>query len=293
MATLRDIRRRINSVKSTQQITKAMKMVAAAKLRRAQQRIVEARPYAYKLQEVIASLALRTDPEQHPLLSRHETGRKGLIVVTADKGLCGAFNANILRKAFEFLRQAGDAEVQITLLVVGRKARDFLRRREIERQGEWINIFDQLAYSHAAEIGSQAARGYMDGELDEVQLLYNEFKSAGIQRVMMEQLLPIAHLEIEAESLQPVECIFEPSPEVILRQLLPRHVEVQVYRALLESAAAEQGARMTAMEAATKNAAEMIERLTLVFNKARQERITKELMDIVGGAEALRKAGTA
>jgi F-type H+-transporting ATPase subunit gamma len=293
MATLRDIRRRINSVKSTQQITKAMKMVAAAKLRRAQQRIVEARPYAYKLQEVIGSLALRTDPEQHPLLLRPETGRKGLVIIAADKGLCGAFNANILRKAFEYLRQAEDAEVQITILVVGRKTRDFFRRRHIEREGEWINIFDQLAYEHAAEIGNQVAKGYIDGELDEVHLLYNEFKSAGIQRPVMEQLLPMAPLAVETDELQPIEYIFEPSAEVILHELLPRHVKIQVYRALLESAAAEQGARMTAMEAASKSAAEMIERLTLVFNKARQERITKELLDIVGGAEALRKAGSA
>ncbi|MFQ5848857.1 MAG: ATP synthase F1 subunit gamma [Candidatus Methylomirabilales bacterium] len=293
MATLRDIRRRINSVKSTQQITKAMKMVAAAKLRRAQQRIVEARPYAFKLQEVIGSLALRTGAEQHPLLGQPAAGRKGLVVVAADKGLCGAFNANILRKAFEYLGQAEGAEVQITLLVVGRKARDLFRRRHIERQGEWINIFDRLAYTHAAEIGRRLARGYMDGELNEVHLLYNEFKSAGVQQTMMEQLLPIEPLAVEAEEFQPVEFIFEPSPDVILDELLPRHVEVQVYRALLESAAAEQGARMTAMEAATKSAADMIERLTLVFNKARQERITKELMDIVGGAEALRKAGTA
>jgi len=293
MATLRDIRRRINSVKSTQQITKAMKMVAAAKLRRAQQRIVEARPYACKLQEVIGSLALRTDPEQHPLLLRPETGQKGLVIIAADKGLCGAFNTNILRKAFEYLRQAEDTEVQITILVVGRKARDFFRRRHIEREGEWINIFDQLAYEHAAEIGSQVAKDYIDGKLDELHLLYNEFKSAGVQRPVMEQLLPMASLPVESEELQPIEYMFEPSEEVILDELLPRHVKIQIYRALLESAAAEQGARMTAMEAASKSAADMIERLTLVFNKARQERITKELLDIVGGAEALRKAGGA
>jgi F-type H+-transporting ATPase subunit gamma len=293
MATLRDIRRRINSVKSTQQITKAMKMVAAAKLRRAQQRIVEARPYAYKLQEVIGSLALRTDPEQHPLLLRPETGQKGLVIIAGDKGLCGAFNANILRKAFEYLRQAEDTQVEITILVVGRKARDFFRRRHIEREGEWINIFDQLAYEHAAEIGSQVAKDYIDGKLDELHLLYNEFKSAGVQRPVMEQLLPIAPLAVETDELQPIEYMFEPSEEVILNELLPRHVKIQIYRALLESAAAEQGARMTAMEAASKSAADMIERLTLVFNKARQERITKELLDIVGGAEALRKAGGA
>jgi F-type H+-transporting ATPase subunit gamma len=293
MATLRDIRRRINSVKSTQQITKAMKMVAAAKLRRAQQRIVEARPYAYKLREVIGSLALRTDPEQHPLLLRPETGQKGLVIIAGDKGLCGAFNANILRKAFEYLRQAEDTQVEITILVVGRKARDFFRRRHIEREGEWINIFDQLAYEHAAEIGSQVAKDYIDGKLDELHLLYNEFKSAGVQRPVMEQLLPIAPLAVETDELQPIEYMFEPSEEVILNELLPRHVKIQIYRALLESAAAEQGARMTAMEAASKSAADMIERLTLVFNKARQERITKELLDIVGGAEALRKAGGA
>jgi F-type H+-transporting ATPase subunit gamma len=276
MATLRDIRRRINSVKSTQQITKAMKMVAAAKLRRAQQRIVEARPYAYKLQEVIGSLALRTDPEQHPLLLRPETGQKGLVIIAGDKGLCGAFNANILRKAFEYLRRAEDTQVEITILVVGRKARDFFRRRHIEREGEWINIFDQLAYEHAAEIGSQVAKDYIDGKLDELHLLYNEFKSAGVQRPVMEQLLPIAPLAAETDELQPIEYMFEPSEEVILNELLPRHVKIQIYRALLESAAAEQGARMTAMEAASKSAADMIERLTLVFNKARQERITKE-----------------
>jgi F-type H+-transporting ATPase subunit gamma len=252
MATLGDIRRRITSVKSTQQITKAMKMVAAAKLRRAQQRVVESRPYGYKLREVIGSLALRTAPEAHPLLEARETGRKALVVIVADKGLAGAFNANILRKAFEYLRNAESAEVHITLLIVGRKARDFFRRRHIERQAEWINIFDQLAYAHAAEIGSQLARGYADNELDEAHLLYNEFKSAAVQRTVMEQLLPIAPLTEVAEDLQPVEYTFEPSPEAILGELLPRHVEVQVYRALLESAAAEQGARMTAMEAATK-----------------------------------------
>ena len=293
MATLRDIRRRINSVKSTQQITKAMKMVAAAKLRRAQQRIVEARPYAYKLQEVIGSLALRTDPEQHPILLRPETGRKGLVVIAGDKGLCGAFNANILRKAFEYLRQVEDTQVEITILVVGRKARDFFRRRHIEREGEWINIFDQLAYEHAAEIGNQVAKDYVDGKLEELHLLYNEFKSAGVQRLVMEQLLPIAPLAVESDELQPIEYVIEPSERAILDEMLPRHVKIQIYRALLESAAAEQGARMTAMEAATKSAADMIERLTLVFNKARQERITKELLDIVGGAEALRRAGGA
>lgn len=290
MATLRDIRRRIRSVESTQKITKAMKMVAAAKLRRAQQRILEARPYAFKLQEVIGSLALRSEAARHPLLERRETGRKGLVVVAGDKGLCGAFNANIIRKASEYLRRTQAETLQVILLVVGRKARDFFRRRQVKRHAEYINVFDRLAYSHAAEIGAELARAYGNGEMDEVHLVYNEFKSAVAQRPVLERLLPIEPLEAP-EDLKPVDFIFEPSPEAILGDLLPRHVEIQVFRALLESAAAELGARMTAMEGATKAAGDMIERLTLQFNKARQEKITKELMDIVGGAEALRQAG--
>lgn len=288
MATLRDIKRRIASVKSTQQITKAMKLVAAAKLRRAQERILEARPYAFKMQEVLGSLALRADPQAHRLLQRRDPHKKTLVVIAADKGLCGAFNSNIMRRSLELLR-ATDGEVAMTLIVVGRKARDFYRRRPYSIRSEQVGFFDKLAYAHAAALGQQLAKAYVAGEADEIQLVYNEFKSVATQRVVVERLLPIKPLE-PPEQFAAIDFIYEPSPAAILESLLPKHVEVQVYRALMESLAGEYGARMTAMEAATKNASEMIDLLTLQFNKARQERITKELLEVVGGAEALRQA---
>ena len=302
MATLRDIRRRITSVKSTQQITRAMKLVAAAKLRRAQERILEARPYSYKMGEVLADLALRAPRELHPLLTKHEppsngatreagTSRKMLVVVSGDRGLCGAFNSNIIRRSLDFLRtHRDDPEISLTLIVVGRKVRDFYRRRgEYTVRSEYAHFFDKLAYSHAAQIAQDFTRAYLTEAVDEVHLLYNEFKSAASQRVMVEQLLPIQPATVP-EGRPVVEFEFEPSPAAVLERLLPKHVEVQVYRALMESLAAEYGARMTAMENATRNASEMIDLLTLHFNKARQERITKELLEIVGGAEALRQA---
>jgi F-type H+-transporting ATPase subunit gamma len=288
MATLRDIKRRIASVKSTQQITKAMKLVAAAKLRRAQERILEARPYAFKMQEVLGSLALRADPQLHPLLQRRDAARKTLVVIAADKGLCGAFNSNIMRRSLELLR-AATGDVAMTLVVVGRKTRDFYRRRPYTIRSEQIGFFDKLAYAHAAALGQELAKAYLAEEADEIQLVYNEFKSVTTQRVVVERLLPIEPLQPSGE-LAAIDFIYEPSPAAILESLLPKHVEVQVYRALMESLAGEYGARMTAMEAATKNASEMIDLLTLQFNKARQERITKELLEVVGGAEALRQA---
>jgi F-type H+-transporting ATPase subunit gamma len=299
MATLRDIRRRINSVKSTQQITRAMKLVAAAKLRRAQERIMEARPYSYKMGEVLSDLALRTSQEMHPLLARRAAGthgagsRKMLVVISGDRGLCGAFNSNIIRRSLDFLRaHQDDPEISLTLMVVGRKVRDFYRRRgQYTVRSEYANLFDKLAYTHAAQIAQDFTRAYLAEEVDEVHLVYNEFKSVATQRVVVEQLLPIQPAEV-SEGTPVVEFIFEPSPAAVLERLLPKHVEVQVYRALMESLAAEYGARMTAMENATKNASEMIDLLTLQFNKARQERITKELLEIVGGAEALRGAGS-
>jgi F-type H+-transporting ATPase subunit gamma len=299
MATLRDIRRRISSVKSTQQITRAMKLVAAAKLRRAQERILEARPYSYKMGEVLADLALRTPRGLHPLLARREAGangagnRKMLVVISGDRGLCGAFNSNIIRRSVEFLRSYQDEpEISLTLMVVGRKVRDFYRRRgQSSVRSEYANFFDKLAYTHAAQIAQDFARAYLAEEVDEVYLLYNEFKSVATQRVVVEQLLPIRPVAVP-EGKPITEFLFEPSPSAVLERLLPKHVEVQVYRALMESLAAEYGARMTAMENATRNASEMIDLLTLQFNKARQERITKELLEIVGGAEALRGAGS-
>ncbi|HSB78300.1 MAG TPA: ATP synthase F1 subunit gamma [Candidatus Methylomirabilis sp.] len=296
MATLRDIRRRITSVKSTQQITRAMKLVAAAKLRRAQERILEARPYSHKMGEVLAGLALRSPRGLHPLLEQRTsaengTSRKLLLVVSGDRGLCGAFNSNIIRRSVDFLRTyQNDPEISLVLIVVGRKVRDFYRRRgQYAVRSEYTNFFDKLAYAHAAQIGQDVIRGYTGEEVDEVHLIYNEFKSVATQRVVVEQLLPIQPQEVPADA-PVVEFRFEPSPAAVLQSLLPKHVEVQIYRALMESLAAEYGARMTAMENATKNASEMIDLLTLQFNKARQERITKELLEIVGGAEALRQS---
>jgi F-type H+-transporting ATPase subunit gamma len=215
-----------------------------------------------------------------------------LVIISGDRGLCGAFNSNIIRRSVEFLRAyQDDPEISLTLMVVGRKVRDFYRRRgQYTLRSEYASFFDRLAYSHAAQIAQDLTSAYVEGEADEVHLVYNEFKSVATQRVVVEQLLPIQPAAVpEGESV--VEFIFEPSPATVLERLLPKHVEVQIYRALLESLAAEYGARMTAMENATKNASEMIDLLTLQFNKARQERITKELLEIVGGAEALRQAG--
>jgi len=291
MATLRDIRRRIRSVQSTQKITRAMKLVAAAKLRRAQERITEARPYALKMAELLASLVTRAGDDAHPLLARRTTGRKRLVIITADKGLCGAFNSNILRASLAFLREQGQTD--ITLVVVGKKARDFYRRRQWDVKAEMLGFFDQLAYGHAQELAGQLISSYLAQDVDEVHLLYNEFRSVAVQRVKREQLLPIA-AEAAADGQGATgDYIYEPSPEGILAALLPRHVTTQVFRALMESVAGEHGARMTAMESATKNAKEMIDVLTIQYNKARQERITKELLDIVGGAEALHQAAEA
>jgi F-type H+-transporting ATPase subunit gamma len=292
MATLRDIQRRIRSVQSTQKITKAMKLVAASKFRRAQERILEARPYATKIGELVDGLVSRTaGEEKHPLLAARSTGRKRLVVITADKGLCGAFNSNILRESLRFIR--GADEVSVTLVVVGKKARDFYRRRQFTVKSEMLGFFDRLAYSHAQELANGLMQDFLADEVDEVHLMYNEFRSVAVQRPVRRQLLPLGASgteEDDADGGPQEEYLYEPSPEAILASLLPRHVTTQVYRALMESAAGEYGARMTAMESASKNAREMINLLTIQYNKARQERITKELLDIVGGAEALRQS---
>ena len=294
MPTLRDIQRRIRSVQSTQKITKAMKLVAAAKFRRAQERILEARPYATKMGELVDGLVARTSGEDaHPLLAARSTGRKRLVVITADKGLCGAFNSNILRESLRFLR--GAEEASVTLVVVGKKARDFYRRRQFTVKSEMIGFIDRLAYSHAQELANGLMQDFLGDEVDEVHLMYNEFRSVAVQRPVRKQLLPLGAAEAgesesDTEAGTQEEYIYEPGPEAILASLLPRHVTTQVYRALMESVAGEYGARMTAMESASKNAREMINLLTIQYNKARQERITKELLDIVGGAEALRQS---
>ena len=288
MATLQDIRRRIRSVQSTQKITRAMKLVAAAKLRRAQERIVEARPYAFKMAELVGALVRGLGEDKHPLLARRDGPRKLYVVITADKGLCGAFNSNVVRRALDLLR--GTPEGTAAVLAVGRKARDFFRRRAWPLRGERVGFLDRLGFAEVRALASEFMRAYLNDEVDEVWLVFNEFRSVAVQRVTAERLLPIEPPGAAGPAGEgpATDYLYEPDPETILAALLPRHVEVQVYRALLETAAGEHGARMTAMEAATKNAQEMIGRLTIQYNKARQERITKELLDIVGGAEALR-----
>src|SRR5438094_663550 len=293
MATLRDISRRIRSVESTQKITRAMKLVAAAKLRRAQERILSARPYANKMAELLSNLvsAAGSDGAPHPLLEQRQGPRRQIVIITADKGLAGAFNSNVIRRALELVRQSNVAEV--TLVVVGRKARDFYRRRQWTIKRDLIGFWDRLAYSHASELADYFMQQYLDGEVDEVHLVYNEFRSVAVQRPVREQLLPIPRkTEGEADAAS-VDYLYEPNPKAILDELLPRHVRTQVFKALMESLAGEYGARMTAMEAATKNAKEMIDVLTIQYNKARQEKITKELLDIVGGAEALKQGAEA
>ena len=294
MATLRDIQRRIRSVQSTQKITRAMKLVAAAKLRRAQERVLAARPYASKMTELLGHLAASAGPEAHPLLARREGPRRLIVVIAADKGLAGAFNSNIIRRSLEFIRESRAPEV--TLVLVGRKARDFYRRRPWTITREMVGFWERLAYSHACELADPLMARYLAGEVDEVYLIYNEFRSVAVQRPVRQQLLPIAPGGEGAPPGGPgavIDYLYEPGPEAILGELLPRHVRTQVFRALMESLAGEYGARMTAMEAATKNAKEMIEILTVQFNKARQEKITKELLDIVGGAEALTQGAEA
>jgi F-type H+-transporting ATPase subunit gamma len=288
MATLQDIRRRIRSVQSTQKITRAMKLVAAAKLRRAQERIVEARPYAFKMAELVGALVRGLGEDKHPLLVRRDGPRKLYVAVTADKGLCGAFNSNVVRRTLELLR--GSPENAAAVLTVGRKARDFFRRRPWPLRGERLGFLDRPVFAEVRELAGELMRAYLADEVDEVWLVFNEFRSVAVQRVTAERLLPIEPPGgAEAAGGGPAtDYLYEPDSATILAALLPRHVEVQVYRALLESAAGEHGARMTAMEAASKNAEEIIGLLTIQYNKARQERITKELLDIVGGAEALR-----
>lgn len=289
MPTLRDIKRRITSVKSTQQITKAMKMVAASKLRRAQDRIFEARPYANKMFSVLSSLAVRTGREEHSLLAKRSRSKIEILVITTDRGLCGALNSNILKKAYDFNREKKKDDYEASISTIGRKGRDFFRKRNIPMRKTWVGLSGKITYSNAQEIARDIVKNYTEELFDEVCLVYNEFKSAMQQRVIIEKLLPIEPQKVEKEEvIHYGEFIYEPSASEVLDTLLPKHIEVQIFRALLESEASEQGARMTAMDNATRNAKELIEKLTLQFNKARQSAITKELMEVVGGAEALK-----
>ncbi len=290
MPSLQGLRRKIGAVKNTQKITKAMKMVAAAKLKRAQDRILAARPYAHKMREVLGDLSRRVNRASHPLLQKRGNRLVEVVVVTSDRGLCGAFNANIIRKAVESIREreAGGAKVSVSL--VGRKGRDFFRRRPWPIRQQWADVFDRLSYEHALDIGHDLTQEFTKGTFDELDIIYNEFKSAIQQRVIVERLLPIEAFEPDGQAGEASggSFLYEPDEDELLESLLPKHFEIQAFRILLESSAAEQGARMAAMDGATRNAGELIQKLTLYYNKTRQAAITKELLDIVGGAEALR-----
>jgi F-type H+-transporting ATPase subunit gamma len=290
MPSLIDLRRRVRAVKNTQQITKAMKMVAASKLRRAQERITAARPYAVQMQKVLAGLAGRVDASIHPLLTVRETGpdsRTLIISVTADKGLCGSFNTNAIKAVAQAVV---GSPTPVSLGLVGRKGREYFGRRGFQIEFEQIGIFQKLAFSNAQAIATLAMDAFTSGRADRVLLVYNEFKSVMSQKVVVDQLLPIARTDLPGSAAVDdgqVDYLYEPNAQEIFNQLLPRYVEVQVYRALLDSNAAFYAAQMTAMDTATRNSADMIGSLTLYMNKVRQAAITREIIEVVSGAQAL------
>ena len=293
MPNLLDIRRRIKSVKNTQQITKAMKMVSAARLKRAQDRVITARPFANKMTEVLGELAKRTDEDfHHPLLDLRGDQRYVLVLITADKGLCGAFNTNLNKGAQAFMRDNPDKTVEI--IAIGRKGRDFFRNRRATIVGEYLGLAgkDRIEFSEAREVADSVIKLYTeDTGIDKVFLIYNEFKSVLTQRVVLEQLLPVSRAKEEEDDVKSarnlVDYIYEQPPEEMFGRLLPRLVETQIFRALLESVASEHGARMTAMDSASKNASELIDTLTLNMNRVRQAAITNEIIEVVSGAAAL------
>ncbi len=312
MPSLIDIRRRVRAVKSTQQITKAMKMVSSSKLRRAQERILRGRPYAQEMLRVFNNLATRTDSAKHPLLNDDPlAARTLLIVITADRGLCGSFNTNVAKAALQFtLDQPKAADGRdVAMALVGRKGRDFFQRRGFDVLYEEVGLFQQVKWAHAQAIASTAIKEFLGPEISSVYLVYNEFRSVISQRVVIEKLLPIPRLRAEdinsgaaasalaaadksaghapeASASPAVDYLFEPDPQELLNTLLPLHVAVQINRALLESSAAEHAARMQSMDSATRNAKEMVDRLTLYMNKVRQAAITREIIEVVSGAQA-------
>jgi F-type H+-transporting ATPase subunit gamma len=313
MPSLIDIRRRVRAVKSTQQITKAMKMVSSSKLRRAQERIVKSRPYAKEMLRVFNNLATRTENAAHPLLNDDpESGRALLIVITADRGLAGSFNTNVAKSALQFtLEQPKDHKGRdVALALVGRKGRDFFQRRGFDVLYEEIGLFQNVKWSHAQAIAQTAIKEFLGPDISSVYLVYNEFRSVISQRVVIEKLLPIPRLNdaeaannagsgkpfagtmmektghVDASASAAVDYLFEPDPKELLNTLLPLHVAVQVQRALLESSAAEHAARMQSMDSATRNAKDMVDRLTLYMNKVRQAAITREIIEVVSGAQA-------
>ena len=286
MPSLKQIKRRITSVKSTQQITRAMKMVAAAKLRRAQENIIKARPYSNKLKQVIRELAEHADPSMHPLLAVRPVKEIGVVVVTSDRGLAGSFNTNIIKRAIREIENVKKIDPEIHLVTIGRKGTDFFRKRGYDIIQSHIHLFQDLHFGAAASVGESLIDLYVHAKLDRIYLIYNEFKSAIQQFVVVEQLLPI--IPEEAPVRRGIDFLYEPDALNVLSGVLPLYVNVQMWRVFLESNAAEHGARMTAMENATENAKELIDSLTLHYNKARQAAITKELLEVVSGAEGMR-----
>ncbi len=285
MASLKDLKNRIVSVQKTEQITSAMRMVAAAKLRRAQSDIIAARPYAIKTNDVLISLVTRTNPDMHPLLRVREPKRGILVVVASDRGLCGSFNQNVFRKADAFIAANRDRYNEFSLVLVGKRSIDYFKRKNIPiRKSAVIGI---PTYELASELGNNLIEGYIKEEFDELTIIFNEFKSAMTQILHEDRVLPVERMESDDEMIN-VEYLYEPSEDVLLDALLPMSLKIFFYRALLESAASEHGARMTAMESASGNAADMIEKLSIKYNRARQAAITTELMEVVSGAEALK-----
>jgi F-type H+-transporting ATPase subunit gamma len=304
MANLKTIRKRITSVKATQKITKAMKMVAGARLNRAQQRITALRPYALKTHEILAGVATamiarHTDLEYsekdkdkglNPLLERRPERNVLLIVLSGDRGLAGGFNANASKAALNAWREKTEAGAEVQVATIGKKGRDFLARRKVTITRDFPKLYEGLDLSKAKLVADWATEKFVKAEVDSIYIVYNEFKSAITQQVVTEPLLPIPEPPPRKEgALEPTEYGFEPNERAVLERLMPMYMEISIYRALLESQASEYGARMTAMDAATRNAKDMIARLTLVYNRARQAAITKELMEIIGGAEALKE----
>ncbi len=287
MASLRDIKKRIASVKSTQKITKAMKMIAAVKLRKAQEAILMARPYSDKMEDVLTSLAARVDDRVHPLLAQRPPKRIEYLLLTSDRGLAGAFNANVVRRGLRLLEEQRATMTHLEISTMGRKGRDFVRRRGNALRKDYAGIFEPPRYSSAEMVAKELTEYFVRAELDAIYVIYNQFRSAISQQVSVMQLLPIVPKPAVEGAGKATDYLYEPTPHAVLDDLLPRHLAMQIWRAMLESQASEFGARMTAMDSATKNAGELISSLTLQYNRARQASITKELMEIVSGAEAL------
>ena len=291
MASLKDIRRKIVAVSKTKQITRAMNMVAASKLKAAQLRMENFRPYALRFMDVLTSLALRVDPETHPLLAVRDPKRIRVIVMTSDRGLCGGFNTNLIKAAERFVREKTAEGKEVQLIAVGRKGRDYFRKK-VKLAKDWSDVFGKFDITLAVKISDEIIPPFMQAEYDELYVIYNEFRNIAIQRPAVVRLFPLPPIgkDEDTEPTARIDYIYEPSDEILLGKLLPMYVHVLIFRALLETSAGENGARMVSMDNATKNCEEMIQSLTLRMNKARQATITAELMDIVGGTEALSKS---